>query len=75
MKNINLLPMPNIVVQANIVNMKPKTVFQDLILRILNGPIEDEWTIWTFTHKEVFKDVFKDVLKMSLTPTTIFSYS
>ena len=45
--------------------MKPKTVFKDLILRILNGPIEDEWTIWTSTHK----DVFKDVLEMSLTPT------
>ena len=57
MKNVNLLPKPNIAVQANrnIVNMKPKTVFKDLILRILNGPIEDEWTIWTFTHKDVLK--------------------
>ena len=68
MKNINLLPKLNIAVQTNrnIVNMKPKTVFKDLILRILNGPKEDEWTIWTFAHK--------DVLEMSLTPATIFSY-
>ena len=55
MKNVNLLPKPNIAEQANrnIVNMKPKTVFKDLILRILNGPVEDEWTIWTSTHKDV----------------------
>ena len=68
MKNMKLLPKPNIAVQANmnIVNMKPKTVFKVLILRILNGPIEDEWTIWTSIHK--------DVLDMSLTSATIFSY-